>query len=324
MLRRNKYRSSKFATISSIWTKIYRYFGLAGDISSFKRIFYSILYAERSGRGFQLGNKTSAAKFATIYSIIPKIIRYFGTFWDISTFKRTSYSILDAECSAHYMQRRNKPSDSKFANIYPISPKTNRYFVTLWDISTCKRTFYSILDAECSAHHMQRRNKHSSSIFATISSILMKIYRYFGLARDISSFKRTFYSILYADRSGRGFQLGNKPSGAKFATIYSILSKINRYFGTFWDISTLKRKFYSSADAECSAHYMQGRNKHRSSKFATISSILTKIYRYFGLARDISSFKRTFYSILYADRSGRGFQLGNKPSGAKFATTYSI
>ena len=33
-----------------------------------------------------------------------------------------------------------------------------------------------------------------------------KLIRYFGLARYyISSFKRTFYSILYADRSGRGF-----------------------------------------------------------------------------------------------------------------------
>ena len=80
---------------------------------------------------------------------------------------------------------------------------------------------------------MQGRDKHSSSQFATISSILTKIYRYFGLARDISSFKRTFYSILDADRRGRAFQLGNKPSGAKFATIYSILSKITRYFGTF-------------------------------------------------------------------------------------------
>ena len=158
------------------------------------------------------------------------------------------------------MQRRNKPGASKFANIYTISPKINRYFGTLWDTSTFKRTFYSILDAE---------------------------------------------------RSARGFQLRIKPSGPKFANTSSILTKMYRYFGTFCDISTFKRTFYTILDAECSAHYMQGRDKHRSSKFATISSILTKIYRYFGLARDISSFKRTFYSILYADRSGRGFQLGN-------------
>ena len=171
---------------------------------------------------------------------------------------------------------------------------------------------------------MQGRDKHSSSIFANISSILTKISRYFGLAGDISPFKRTYYSILYADRSVRGFQLGNKPSGAKFVTISSILSKINRYFGTFWDISTLKRTFYSILDAECSAHYMQRRNKHSSSKFTTISSIWTKTYRYFGLAGDISSFKRTFYSILYADRSGSGFQLGNRPSCAKFLNSYSI
>ena len=169
---------------------------------------------------------------------------------------------------------------------------------------------------------MQDRDKHSSSKFASISSILTKTNRYFGLAGDISSFKRTFYSILNADRSGSGFQLGNRPSCAKFVNIYSILPKINRYFGTFWDISTFKRTFYTILDAECSAHYMQGRDKHRSSKFATISSILTNIYRYFDLARDNSSFKRTFCSILYAGRSGSGFQLGNRPSCAKFVKIY--
>ena len=171
-----------------------------------------------------------------------------------------------------------------------------------------KRTFYSSLDAECSAHYMQRRNKPSDSKFVNISSILTNIYRYFGLAGDISTFKRTFYSILYADRSGRGFQLGNRPSCAKFVNIYLTLPIIARYFGTFWDISTFKRTLYTILDAECGAQYMQGRDKHRSSKFATISSLLTKINRYFD--RDISSFKRTFCSILYADRSGRGFQLG--------------
>ena len=131
---------------------------------------------------------------------------------------------------------------------------------------------------------MQRRNKHSSSKFTTILIwIWTKIYRYFGLAGDISSFKRTFYSILYADRSGRGFQLGKRPSCAKFVNIYSILPIINRYFGTFWDISTFKSTFYSILDAECSAHYMQRRNKHSSSKFTTIWIwIWTKIYRYFG------------------------------------------
>ena len=51
----------------------------------------------------------------------------------------------------------------------------------------------------------------------------------------------------------------DKPSDSKFATISSILTNINRYFGTFWDISTFKRTFYSILDAECSAHYIQGR-----------------------------------------------------------------
>ena len=141
---------------------------------------------------------------------------------------------------------------------------------------------------------MQGRDKHRSSKVAIISSILNKIYRYFGLARDISSFKRTFHSILYAERSARGFQLRIKPSDPKFATISSILTKINICIDIFCDISTFKRTFNSILHVECSAHYMQRRNKTSDSKFVNISSILTKIYRYFGLARDISSFKRTF------------------------------
>ena len=131
------------------------------------------------------------------------------------------------------MQRRNSPSDSKFVNISSILTNIYRYFGLARDISSFKRTFYSILYAERSARSLQLRIKPSDPKFATISSILTKVYRYFGLARDISSFKRTFYSILYADRSGRGFQLGNRPSSAKFVNIYSILPIITRYFGTF-------------------------------------------------------------------------------------------
>ena len=124
--------------------------------------------------------------------------------------------------------------------------------------------------------------------------------KFIVISVSLEIFRRLTHILLhlYADRSGRGFQLGNRPSCAKFATTYSILPKITRYFRTFWDTSSFKRTFYSILDAECCAHYIYRRNKHRSSKFATISSIWTKIYRYFGLAGDISSFKRTFYSIL--------------------------
>ena len=131
------------------------------------------------------------------------------------------------------MQGRDKHSSSIFANIFSILTKINRYFGLAGDISSYKGTFYSILDAECSAHYKQRRNKPSDSKFVNISSILTKIYRYFGIARDISSFKRILFSILYADRSGSGFQLGNRPSCAKFVNIYSTLPIITRYFGTF-------------------------------------------------------------------------------------------
>ena len=93
---------------------------------------------------FHLGNKPCGAKFATIYSILSNITRYFGTFWDFSTFKRTFYSILYADRSGRGFQLGNRPSCAKFVNIYSILPIITRYFVTFWDISTFKRTFYTI------------------------------------------------------------------------------------------------------------------------------------------------------------------------------------
>ena len=120
MHHRNKHRSPKFATISSIWTKIYRYFGLAGDISTFNRTFYSILYADRNGRGFQLGNRPSCAISVNIYTILQIITRYFGTFWEISTFGSTFYSILTQNamhtiCSAETCPAtRNSPTFTRF------------------------------------------------------------------------------------------------------------------------------------------------------------------------------------------------------------------
>ena len=147
-------------------------------------------------------------------SIWTKINRYFGTFWDISTFKLTFYSILDAECSTHYMQRRKKTGASKLANIYTISPKINRYFGTLWDTSTFKRTFYSILDAERTARGFQLRIKPSDPKFATTSSILTKINLCIDIFCDISTFKGTYNSILHVACSALYMQCGNKPSGS--------------------------------------------------------------------------------------------------------------
>ena len=70
-----------------------------------------------------------------------------------------------------------------------------------------------------------------------------------------------FCSILDAERSARGFQPRIKPSDPKFATISSILTKINLCIDIFCDISTFKRTFNSILHVECSAHYMQCGNK---------------------------------------------------------------
>ena len=112
---------------------------------------------------FHLGDKPCGAKFASIYSILSKITRYFGTFWDFLTFKRTFYSILYADRNGSGFQLGNRPRCAKFVNIYSIIPIITRYFFTFWDISTLKRTFYSIFYAECSAHYMQCGNKAGGS-----------------------------------------------------------------------------------------------------------------------------------------------------------------
>ena len=49
------------------------------------------------------------------------------------------------------------------------------------------------------------------------------------------------------------------------------------------------------------------------------SSILTKIDRNFYPVRDISTFKRSFHSILHAKRSARVFQRRNKPRNSQVA-----
>ena len=134
--RRDKPNCAQNATIYSILKKTKRYFAVVGDISTFKRYFYCILRAECYTRRFQLRDKPNCAQNATIYSILKKTKRYFAFVGDISTFKRSFYCILRAECYTRRFQRRNKANCAKNATIYSILTKTVGYIDSVGYIST--------------------------------------------------------------------------------------------------------------------------------------------------------------------------------------------
>ena len=96
----HKPNCSQNATIYSILTKTVRYIDSVGDISTFKRYFHCILYAERYASQFHRRNSQTYAQNATIYSILMKIERYFAIVGVISPFKRYFHCLSHAECYA--------------------------------------------------------------------------------------------------------------------------------------------------------------------------------------------------------------------------------
>ena len=140
-----------------------RYFSRVREISAFKLSFYYILHAERSARDSQCRCKRIQLLKFNHSSIRSKTMRYFSQVREISTFKHPFYSILHAERSARDGQCRcNRIQFLKF-NHSSIRSKTKRYFFRVWDISTFKRPFYSIVHAERSARDFYPWNKLRSS-----------------------------------------------------------------------------------------------------------------------------------------------------------------
>jgi hypothetical protein len=91
-------------------------------------------------------------------------------------------------------------------------------------------------------------------------------------------------------------------SSLQSVTYNSTLTKISRYCGPVWDISTFKSSFHSILHAERIARHFL------SSQDVTYYSILTKINRYFGAVWDTLTFMCSFHSILHAERSVRYFE----------------
>ena len=118
---------------------------------------------------------------------------------DISTFKRYFYCILHAECYAREFHCRNKPYCAKYETIYTTLNKTERYFAPVENISTIKRYFHCILNAECSAALLCFRNKPNFAKNVTFYTILTKTDCYFAPVGDICTLKRYFHRILLSE-----------------------------------------------------------------------------------------------------------------------------
>ena len=98
--------------------------------------------------------------------------RYFAFVGGISTFIRYFHFISHAECYVRQFHRRTKQPCAKNATICSILKKPECYFSSVGGISTFKRCFYWILNAECNAQRYYFRNKQSSSQIVTICLIL--------------------------------------------------------------------------------------------------------------------------------------------------------
>ena len=117
---------------------------------------------------------------------------------DISTFKHYFHCILNAEWYTHLFQRLNRPNFKLNALMYSILTKIIRAFAPDGDISTLKRYFHCILNAEWYARLFQRRNRPNFKLNAPMYSILTKIKRAFAPDGDVSTFKRYLHCILHA------------------------------------------------------------------------------------------------------------------------------
>ena len=131
------------------------------------------------------------------------------------------------------------------------------------------------------------------------------IKRYFAPVSDISTFKRSFHCIMFAERSARVFRRRNRPRYTQIAIIRRFCRKLSYTslpFETFRRLNALftelcvQKVVYASRSASKQPQIYANCNN---------SSILSKIKSYFSRVSDISTFKRSFHCIMPAERSTR-------------------
>ena len=118
-----RFRASKHAqkhanrSHSSILSKIEYYFLLICDISTFKRLFHTILHAGRTARAFQRRNKPRNSQIATIRRFCRKLADISHPSEIFTTFKRYFHCIMRAEHGARDFQRRDEARRTQIAII---------------------------------------------------------------------------------------------------------------------------------------------------------------------------------------------------------------
>jgi hypothetical protein len=198
----------------------------------------------------------------------------------------------------------------------PVNPKTQSFkfrrklchFVPHWDISAFKRSFHSILHAKRSARQFQRRNspwKSQNAIFqvSTITLLLRSWLRYFGVYTliPLHSTRRTQRT----PKSASKLSLENPKRNHWNFDENSVISFLIEIFRRLYAHST---PFYTPnvARTKISVETIPANPKTQSFKFR---QLLCSIVPDGGN----STFKRSFHSVLHAERSARQFQSRNSP-----------
>ena len=102
------------------------------------------------------------------------------------------------------------------------------------------------------------------------STILTTIKRYCSPVCDISTFKRSFHSILHAERSAYDFQCRNKPRNTQIAIIRRFqrkLGDISFPFAIFRSLNALFTPFYMQSVVHMISSAETGQETRKSQSF---------------------------------------------------------
>lgn len=150
------------------------------------------------------------------------------------------------------------------------------YFLAVRVISTFKRSFHTILHAEFSAHHLQRRNIGSISqnaIFRRFWRKVSVITILFEALRRLDSFVTQLYNpnvVHDACSVEQALQLTKHNVSWNF-------TKTKCYIGPVWNNSTFKGCFHSILHAICGARIFQRQDMHSSSQIGIIPRFSRKL-----------------------------------------------
>ena len=135
-----------------------------------------------------------------------------------TTFTRSFLCILHAERTARVFHRRYRLRHTQITIIYPFCPKLT---VISHRLRYLNVYMLDSLHFPCSTYCTRFPPSIQAQKLANCndSTILSKIKLYFHPVCDISTFKRSFHSILYAERIARAFQRRHKPRHTHIAAI---------------------------------------------------------------------------------------------------------